>query len=160
MKKILTATLLLALCLSFVSCVPFASKNDINYGEKYVYKDKSENYDTNAELIFNKDGTGTYNYFYKYDSSNDNSDYTTSGTVSFVWEKTSDNAIHLFETEVKYNDDHTENYKIKLITEPLYFSENMIYYSYLSNSLSSTHAATKKFLLEGSDLYNEVYNKD
>ena len=163
MKRILSFILILAttltLCLSLASC---GNEIEIKYGKKYIIEQKSKEGDSKRyeAIIFNKDGTGTYEYFYNYDSKNDEDDYTKSGTVSFVWEKTSDGAIHMFETDVKYNKDHTDGKIIYAIKYPLYFSENMVYYSYVSGSQYSTSTYVSKYLLEGSDLYNETYNKD
>lgn len=165
MKRILSFILVLAttltLCLSLASCEN-ENEIEIKYGKKYIIEHKSKEGDSKRyeAIIFNKDGTGTYEYFYNYDSKNDEDDYTKSGTVSFVWEKTSDGAIHMFETDVKYNKDHTDGKKIYAIKYPLYFSENMVYYSYVSGSQYSTITFVSKYLLEGSDLYNETYNKD
>ena len=66
----------------------------------------------------------------------------------------------MFKTDVKYNKDNTDGYEINAISRPLYFSENMVYYSYVSGYQYSTSTYVHKNLLEGSDLYNETYNKD
>ena len=163
MKRILSFILVLAttltLCLSLASC---GNENEIKYGKKYIYEEISNESDSKRYevIIFNKNGTGTYEYFYHYDSKNDENDYTKSGTVSFIWEITSDGAIHMFKTDVKYNKDNTDGYEINAISRPLYFSENMVYYSYVSGYQYSTSTYVHKYLLEGSDLYNETYNKD
>lgn len=166
MKRILSFVLFVAmsfaLCLSFVSCVSFENENKIAYGKKYIYKYKDDDSDSEEHkvLIFNKDGTGTYETFHRYDSSIDEYDYTSSGTVSFIWEETSDGAIHMFKTDVKYNEDHSGDYEIGVISYPLYFSENMLYYSYVSGSQYFTDTKIYRYLLEGSELYEERYNKD
>ncbi len=157
MKRILSFILVLAmsltLCLSFVSC---GNEDKIKYGKEYIleYGNDSDSSKKREVLVFNKDGTGTYEYFYRNDSDDDKYDYTISGTLSFVWEKTNDGAIHMFETKVKYNKDNTDGKTITAISEPLYFSENMIYYSYVTGLGSSV----RKYILEGSDLYEEVYD--
>ena len=163
MKRILSLflalTALLAVCLSLVSC-SIESKYEIQYGKKYIYEYSNlpNGYETREVLIFNKDGTGTYEYYYRKDTYDNEYDYTKSGTLSFIWEKTSDGAIHMIETGVKYNEDNTDGYKIVAISIPMYYSENLIYYSSVSGASGYSSTRIQKYFLEGSDLYEETYN--
>lgn len=152
----------LSSCFLFVSCNQLESSNGLTYGKKYIYKykDSESNTENYTAIIFNRDGTGTYKYFAHQDYLDNRVDYTKSGTISFIWEKTSDNAIHLFKTSVKYNSDHSDGYEISLTSKPLYFSKNMIYYSYVFGSQYGTSSDLKQYLLEGSDLYEATYGED
>ncbi len=154
MKKILSfiliAVTLFTVCLPLTSC----GNDEIQYGKKYIYEYKDEDSDTERRevLIFNKDGTGTFECFYHYDALSDKYEHTISGTVSFIWEETKDGGIFIFKTDVRYNDEHTDGYTINVVSLPLYFSKNTVYYT--------TESGARRFILEGSDLYNEIYNKD
>ena len=136
MKKILSLILavatLLALCLSLASCGGGKGESEIEYGKKYIYIRNAEYSET---IVLKKNGTGTFEW-----TRNGNA-----GTVPILWEKTSDGAIHLF--------DASEDSEAEIVSSPLYFSENMLYYSPASGYV-------RRFFLEGSALYKTVYNKE
>lgn len=153
MKKILSLILavatLLALCLSLASCGGGKGESEIEYGKKYIHIRSAEYSET---IVLKKNGTGTFEW-----TSNGNV-----GTVPILWEKTSDGAIHLFDAseDRKTSDgalrlfDTSENStEAEIVSYPLYFSENMLYYS-------TVPGYVRRFFLEGSALYKTVYNKE
>ena len=152
MKKlvsfVLFAVMSFSLCLFFASC---DIGKELTYGKKYVTKGES----TNEAFVFNKDGTGTYEYFRSAGIES-----KASGTITFLWEETSDGAIHLLSTEVKYNEDHTADVEIALPTTMFYFSENMLYYSRVWTTSFSENTILYKYYLEGSNLYKQLYDED
>ena len=79
--------------------------------------------------IFYADGTGIYEVHdvYVYEEFSDYN-YTLSGQVEFVWREASDGAVYLFETDVKYNSDHTEGKTLSVTHRPIYFSEDFLVY--------------------------------
>ena len=161
---ILLITVSLALCLALVSCgsqPEIGSDARLSYGKKYILKFKDDSSETERyeALTFKKDGTGKYEYFYRYDYSVEREKYVISGTASFVWEGTSDGAIHVFLTDIKYNDDHTGKYALTFTSCPLYFSENLVYYSKVTG-YEAVSTSTVKYVLEGSDLYKARYGND
>lgn len=158
MKKILSLILalatLLALCLSLAFCGGGKGESEIEYGKKYIYIGKADirNAEYSETIVLKKNGTGTFEW-----TSNGNA-----GTVPILWEKTSDGAIHLFDAseDRKTSDgairlfDTSENSTVaEIVSYPLYFSENMLYYS-------TVPGYVRRFFLEGSALYKTVYNKE
>ena len=145
MKKLLSVFALLAIMITMVSCESSKGGNPIDYGKKYIL-DKNENH---QYYVFEKDQTGYYECYYKYDSPLGSSySYTRSGRVEFVWREASNGAVYLFETESSYNEGHTEGQELGLITDPIYFSEEFFTYSY-SYELGSK---TVTYIKEGSNL--------
>ena len=150
MKKlvsfVLFAVMSFSLCLSFASC---DIGEELTYGKKYVLKSKTV-YDT---FTFNKDGTGTFEFSRGYVDQSKKS-----GTIAFLWEVTSDGAIHLLSTEVTYNEGFTESETMTLPSTRLFFSENMLYNS--SSYAVSGGTYYTRYYLEGSKLYEQFCNED
>ena len=121
MKKLLSVFILIAIMIIVASCVPAKNAPSIDYGKKYLLDE-----DENQYYVFKKDQTGYYECYKITPGFN----YTLSGRVEFVWREASDGAIYLFETQVSYNDDHTEGKEIDLISAPIYFSEEFFAYFY------------------------------
>ena len=126
-------------------------KKELTYGKKYALKSKTI-YDA---FIFNKDGTGTYEFSRSYVGQSKKS-----GTIAFLWEETSDGAIHLLSTEVTYNEGATEDETMTLPSTRLYFSENMLYYSSSLTLGSGVSTYYYRYYLEGSKLYEQFYDED
>ncbi len=144
MKKLLSVFALLAIMITMVSCESSKGGNPIDYGKKY-----KSILDENQYYVFEKDQTGYYECYYKYDSSIDsNYNFTLSGRVEFVWREASNGAVYLFETETSYNEGHTEGKELSVITDPIYFSEEFFTYSY-SNQFGGK---TVTYIKEGSNL--------
>ena len=143
MKKLLSLFALLAIMITMVSCAAAKVENPIDYGKKYLL-------DENRYYVFEKDQTGYYECYYKYDSSAYH--YTLSGRVEFVWREASNGAVYLFKTETFYNEDHTEGKTISVITDPIYFSEDFFTYSY-SNQYGGN---TVTYIKEGSSLEKSI----
>ena len=127
MKKILSSIALIiliaTLCVAISSCASSTSaENPIDFGKKYV---KGDTY-----YVFNADGTGYSNYYYKYEGSTyPQNNYTLSGVVSFEWKGASDGAIYLFKTGETFNQDHTEGKVLPLLSSPIYFGDDFFAYS-------------------------------
>ena len=102
--------------------------------------------------IFYAAGTGIYEVHdvYVYEEFSDYN-YTLSGQVEFVWREASDGAVYLFETDVKYNSDHTEGKTLAVTHRPIYFSEDFLVYR------NGENVATR-FIIEGSELDNILEN--
>ena len=146
MKKLLSLFARLAIMITMVSCAAAKVENPIDYGKKYLL-------DENRYYIFEKDQTGYYECYYKYESSlSSEYNYTLSGRVEFVWREASNGAVYLFETETSYNEDHTEGKTINVITDPIYFSEDFFTYSY-SNQYGGK---TVTYIKEGSNLEKSI----
>ena len=146
MKKLLSLFALLAIMITMVSCAAAKVENPIDYGKKYLFNE-------NRYYVFEKDQTGYYECYYKYESSlSSEYDYTLSGRVEFVWREASNGAVYLFETETSYNEDHTEGETINVITDPIYFSEDFFTYSY-SNQYGGN---TVTYIKEGSSLEKSI----
>ena len=146
MKKLLSLFALLAIMITMVSCAAAKVENPIDYGKKYLFNE-------NRYYVFEKDQTGYYECYYKYESSlSSEYDYTLSGRVEFVWREASNGAVYLFETETSYNEDHTEGKTINVITDPIYFSEDFFTYSY-SNQYGGN---TVTYIKEGSSLEKSI----
>ena len=154
MKRIVSFVLFIAmsiaLCLSCASCEIGGSETALSYGEKYIY----QSYSTDGELkksevfVFKKDGSGTYEY--------SDSSTAVAGTVSFIWEETSDGAIHLFQTDVTYEKNPLGE-TIRFPNNLLYYSKNMLYYSGEIQTQYLSSIYTHVYVLEGSDLYEQKY---
>ena len=155
MKKLtrilLSALLLLAVCLSFASCTGGggAKGNSIDYGARYYhlsYDTTDGCYEkTNAYYEFKSDGTGYYWF-----------DYTSGGSVfsgkqEFLWREAADGAVHLFQTSETYNESHT-GYKYALDNCPMYFGEDFFTYTTYGQYGDSTFY----FVKEGSALYKKL----
>ena len=150
MKKLLSVFALLAIMITMVSCESSKGGNPIDYGKKYILDENENQY-----YVFEKDQTGYYECYYKYEYEYSDSplyNYTLSGRVEFVWREASNGAVYLFETKTTYNEDHTEGKKIDLITDPIYFSEEFFTYSY-SNQYGGK---TVTYIKEGSKLEKDL----
>ena len=146
MKKLLSLFALLAIMITMVSCAAAKVENPIDYGKKYLL-------DENRYYVFEKDHTGYYECYYKYEYPDSSAyNYTLSGRVEFVWREASNGAVYLFETETSYNEDHTEGQTINVITAPIYFSEDFFTYSY-SNQYGGK---TVTYIKEGSNLEKSI----
>ena len=145
MKKLLSLFALLAIMITMVSCAAAKVENPIDYGKKYLLGE-------NQYYVFEKDQTGYYECYYKYDSDSSEYNYTLSGRVEFVWREASNGAVYLFETETSYNEDHTEGETINVIKDPIYFSEDFFTYSY-SNQYGGK---TVTYIKEGSNLEKSI----
>ena len=146
MKKLLSLFALLAIMITMVSCATAKVENPIDYGKKYLL-------DENRYYVFEKDQTGYYECYYKYEYSDSSEyNYTLSGRVEFVWREASNGAVYLFETETSYNEAHTEGKTINVITDPIYFSEDFFTYSY-SNQYGGK---TVTYIKEGSNLEKSI----
>ena len=146
MKKLLSLFALLAIMITMVSCAAAKVENPIDYGKKYLL-------DENQYYVFEKDQTGYYECYYKYENPDSSAyNYTLSGRVEFVWREASNGAVYLFETETSYNEDHTEGQTINVITAPIYFSEDFFTYSY-SNQYGGR---TVTYIKEGSNLEKSI----
>ena len=146
MKKLLSLFVLLAIMITMVSCAAAKVENPIDYGKKYLFNE-------NRYYVFEKDQTGYYECYCKYESSlSSEYSYTLSGRVEFVWREASNGAVYLFETETSYNEDHTEGKTINVITDPIYFSEDFFTYSY-SNQYGGN---TVTYIKEGSSLEKSI----
>ena len=146
MKKLLSLFVLLAIMITMVSCAAAKVENPIDYGKKYLL-------DENRYYVFEKDQTGYYECYCKYEySASSEYNYTLSGRVEFVWREASNGAVYLFKTETFYNEDHTEGKTISVITDPIYFSEDFFTYSY-SNQYGGK---TVTYIKEGSNLEKSI----
>ena len=140
MKKLLSLFSLLALMITLVSCTAAKAENPIDFGKKYLLNGKY--------YVFEKDQTGYCEYNYKYESSvSSEFNYTLSGRVDFVWREASNGAVYLFETEISYNEDHTEGHTLGVINDAIYFSED--FFTYSSNG---QYGDTLTYIKEGSKL--------
>ena len=141
MKKLLLSLFVLLLLAAplatLVSCSSEEGGAPIAFGKKYM-QNETDYY------VFNSNGTGYHEYYNR----NEDSDYTQSGRVEFLWRKTSDGAVHLFKTEVKYNADHTEGKSIPLCNGALIFGEE--FFTYTQSSQFGDSA--RYYILEGSAL--------
>lgn len=150
MKKILSSIALIiliaTLCVAISSCASSTSaENPIDFDKKYV---KGDTY-----YVFNADGTGYSNYYYKYEgSTNPQNNYTRSGVVSFEWKGASDGAIYLFRTGETLNQDHTEGETLPLISSPIYFGDDFFAYT----SGSGGYISTTRYIVENSKLAKAV----
>ena len=146
MKKLLSVFAILAIMITMVSCAAAKVENPIDYGKKYLL-------DENQYYVFEKDQTGYYEYYYKYESSDfSEHNYTLSGRVEFVWREASNGAVYLFETETSYNEDHTEGETISVTTNPIYFSEDFFTYFYSNQS----GGISVNYIKEGSKLEKSI----
>ena len=146
MKKLLSVFAILAIMITMVSCAAAKVENPIDYGKKYLLG-------KNRYYVFEKDQTGYYECYYKYESSlSSEYSYTLSGRVEFVWREASNGAVYLFETETSYNEDHTEGKTINVITDPIYFSEDFFTYFYSNQS----GGISVNYIKEGSKLEKSI----
>ena len=146
MKKLLSLFALLAIMITMVSCAAAKVENPIDYGKKYLL-------DENRYYVFEKDQTGYFECYYKYEYPDSSAyNYTLSGRVEFVWREAFNGAVYLFETKTSYNEDHTEGQTINVITAPIYFSEDFFTYSY-SNQYGGK---TVTYIKEGSNLEKSI----
>ena len=157
MKKLLSVFAILAIMITMVSCGTSKVENPIDYGTSKVENpiDYGKKYllGKNQYYVFEKDQTGYYECYYKYESSVSSADnYTLSGRVEFVWREASNGAVYLFKTETSYNEDHTEGETINVITDPIYFSEDFFTHSY-SNQYGGR---TVNYIKEGSKLEKDL----
>lgn len=140
MKKLFAAIICILLvitaCLPLISCGQ-KTTNPIKFGEKYV-KDKSS-------YVFNSDGTGVYTAYHSIEKIN----HTTSGTAEFEWREASDGAIYLFQTDVKYNADNSDDATINVTSRPIYFGKDFFVYT--------TDTGAVRFIIEDSKL-DELVN--
>ena len=144
MKKLLSLFALLAIMITMASCSAAKAGNPIDYGKKYLRNGNEKQY-----YVFEKDQTGYYECYYKYEESYSSEyHYTLSGRVEFVWREASNGAVYLFETEASYNEDHTEGKTIEVINTPIYFSEDFFTYSYSTQY----GGQTVNYIKEGSNL--------
>ena len=141
MKRILLTLLVLVLLLAPLAALASCSSEEggapIAFGKKYMQSETDY-------YVFTSDGTGYHEYYRK----NEDSDYTQSGRVEFLWREASDGAVHLFKTEVKYNSDHTEGKSIPLCNGALVFGEE--FFTYTQSSQFGDSA--RYYILEGSAL--------
>ena len=138
MKKalsILLALILLVPVAALAACSSSEEAAPIKFGAKYM-RGETETY------VFNADKTGYCEYYQS------ETDYTRSGRVDFVWRETPSGAVYLFQTDVRYNADHTEGKSIPLISDALYFAEEFFTYSYHTQF----GASTRHYIIEGSAL--------
>ncbi len=143
-------------CVPLVAChqTKGTSSSYIQFGDEYVYHwefDSEASSSTTAHSYqFHSDNTGICEYYYSYiNKSNASYNETLSGTVEFVWREAADGAIYLFETDIHYNEDHTEGSTISLISTPIYFSEDFFtYIDYGQYSASSIQYIRKGSKLE------------
>ena len=159
MKKFLVSFLLIIACVVTAACFAgcnngsglgdgkkngeSSSEPDLTYGEKYGEDDNC--------YIFNADGTGTHDYYYKADDYYGGS--VSSYTISFLWQIQSDNCIHLIFESVLYNSDHTASKDVNSVnSHPIAFSKDLLTYSYVSGSQYSTYTYDNQFIRQGSRL--------
>ncbi len=166
MTVIICFLLLITMCVSLASCSQNDTSDSKNEETSNSTKEETTNStndkasipmkfekkyvsfgdDSSYSYIFYADGTGIYevHYSYVYEENSDHN-FTLSGKVEFVWREASDGAVYLFETDVKYNDDHTEGKTISVPQRPIYFSEDFLVYTNGDNVAS-------KYIIEGSEL--------
>ncbi len=142
MKKVLAmiiaSVLLIATCVAFASCnVVGGNANPIDFGKKYT-RGESDYY------VFNSDGTGYYEYNYKYGENQ----YQRHGRDDFVWRKASDGAVYLFTVDSMTYEDHTDRYKDGITGMGIYFSDEFFVYT----DTSGGGGYTRKYIKEGSEL--------
>ncbi len=146
MKKLLSVLTLLAIIITLASCSSSKSANQIDFGKKYRVSE-------DQYYVFEKDGTGYCECYYKYESGIDPKyDFVQSGRVDFVWREASNGGIYLFRTKTTYYEGHTEGQNVPLIGYPIYFSEKFFTYC-ASSSYGST---VEKFIKEGSELEKSI----
>ncbi len=145
LKLIALVTLAAILCVSFVSCsllnkvVPSNNSGDIpiTFDKKYI-KDNSESGSTNViSYTFYANQTGIMEQHTVYTS------YTFSGTIAFEWRVAADGYVYLFQTGVRYNDDHTEGEKLYMLGALSFGDEFMT---------AADGQGQAYYILEGSDL--------
>ena len=155
LSLILALTMALGVCFAFAGCT--SSDVELEYGDKYTYESYFEDADaitaeTKIGITLNDDNTGKYEYYlentFKSDELSGES-YVISGTINFEWAETSDGGIHLFETKITYDKKSTEGKTFSLPTSVLYYSEDVLYFA---------GDNTKKFIREGADLYDTVFD--
>ena len=152
-SAIICVLMFVELCGSLVSCGSKKGADWLVFDEKYICPgvEDSVNY-----YIFHSDHTGVHERHYSYESTVDSEyNYVLSGTVSFEWRVGSDGAIYLFETDVQYNDDHTENKRLKVPSSPIFGGEDFI----VIESSDQYGIDYTRFVREGSKL-EKVVEKD
>ena len=146
MKKFLVSFLLIIACVVTAACFAGCEDKeeiDLTFGEKYGKDDNC--------YIFNADGTGTHDYYYKADDYYGGS--VSSYTISFLWQIQSDNCIHLVFDSVIYNSDHTSSKNVNSVnTSPIAYSKDMLTYSYVSGTQYSTSTREVQLIRQGSRL--------
>ena len=151
MKKILslalTVCVILSLCIIFTACQK--SEEKLSFGDEYVLIDGNKT----KKLVFNKNGTGYIHHYEKTDFSGG----FISATRDFLWTETSNGAIHLVPNgEARYDEGSEENVSVTFINAPIYFSEDLVYYEYISGA-GGASTFRKKFFRNGSELYKAAY---
>jgi len=130
MKKILTPLLTLVCLLCLAVCFVGCDASALKYGEKYYFNDELDRNADDADkkyFIFNKNGTGIYHYYYKYESTYGNS-YTEDYTITFSYtfmDKDHEGVVCTFES-VEYAERNTKEGVKNSWDRVLSVSENIL----------------------------------
>ena len=147
LSLVLTVAVVLSLCIIFAAC----QKNEqrLSFGDEYVHIDGEKT----KKLVFNRDGTGYIHHYEKTDFAGG----FISVTRDFLWTETSNGAIHLVPNgEPRYDEGSEEDDSVTRINAPLYFSEDFIYYEFVSGA-GGASTFRKRFFRHGSELYKASY---
>lgn len=109
MKKLLKALIAAVLAVGVFTALS-ACGNDgqkLSYGKEYVSSDYVNSEDANtARITFNKDGTGSYKKYYKYESEIDKYNFTNDYVITFKYIVIDDVVICSYDS-IEYGQDET-----------------------------------------------------
>ena len=147
---VLAITVIIVLsCFMLVACGDNTVKNKLSYGKKYLSEDYLNNENQEAYYLFNKNGTGVYHYYSKYDyNSDEEMQLITSYSINFRYIiDTNSEVVYCFYDSFEYDDIHNYTYvnpDNSDWTAVLTFTDKFLY----SISAYPTFYLTEEFLSE------------